>query len=780
MASQSNVSLNTRSMNGIITLSDGAGTTISNGVITTNIVNAPFLCETNQPETISGLYNFTTLPTSSLIATNSNQFLTLGAFTPLDINNVKLTGNQTISGIKTFTTLPQASLVPALNAEFANKFYVDNQNINNMNLVTNQTVVSGIKTFNILPQSSAVPTVNSDLTNKLYVDSQIGSGFVTLTTNQTITGIKTFDNGLVITDNQLIKLEATGTNNISASSGIVTYNAQTSHNFGTLTSLTTMSDGVYCKKLAVGLLGKAQTYLNYANIANIITASITLTSTFGSFLDSLYFVNLPATLTPVIVTLPSVNNDNLGTVLCFYKNTSALAEFQLLALSGQQMFSSKLTGGSTQSLNFKNSTTFIKIVAVKTATIFGWYVMIGLENTDSFFNSITVADSAYVESGRIYFGPTPIASVYYNDIFGLGVPSLALNCDNLGTNPGGIFFKIQNVDCGFVKSTGVHAAPGLAFILGAASIGSIQMSGDGERLQISKGAAGTTRGIDFLVNATNTASITESALTMNNKPIVLTNFAGLSASLTATSTDFLISSSVNAGASRIAFTANGINAANITSAGLFMVSNKPVFLSANSTIFSTATQLFLQSNNGATSQTVIQNNGFNSIILNNTALYLLSGYAGKQGVNATTFGSRFNIFWNGSFPELWIDTTFVGGISLFSDYRLKENICCENKPVLERLCRLQLFEYDMKTVSIFKPSGRHYGFFAHEAQDLFPELDNIVTGNKDKVNNDGDLHPQTINLEITTLYLRAIQELNDIVKKQQAQIDVLNARLGII
>jgi len=42
----------------------------------------------------------------------------------LDVQNVKITGNQTISGVKTFSTLPQSSVVPTLGTQLVNKDYV--------------------------------------------------------------------------------------------------------------------------------------------------------------------------------------------------------------------------------------------------------------------------------------------------------------------------------------------------------------------------------------------------------------------------------------------------------------------------------------------------------------------------------------------------------------------------------------------------------------------------------------------------------------------------------
>jgi hypothetical protein len=89
-----------------------------------------------------------------------------------------------------------------------------------------------------------------------------------------------------------------------------------------------------------------------------------------------------------------------------------------------------------------------------------------------------------------------------------------------------------------------------------------------------------------------------------------------------------------------------------------------------------------------------------------------------------------------------------------------------------------MIEYEQKDISIFKKVGNHMGFIAHQVKDLFPELPNIVAGEKDALNSEGDIQPQTINSEFTNLYLKAIQELNAKIEAQQAQIDALLVALA--
>jgi len=96
---------------------------------------------------------------------------------------------------------------------------------------------------------------------------------------------------------------------------------------------------------------------------------------------------------------------------------------------------------------------------------------------------------------------------------------------------------------------------------------------------------------------------------------------------------------------------------------------------------------------------------------------------------------------------------------LSCDYRIKENIQPPSN-VLDRLCSLNMFNYEYKNISIFKKNGTHLGVYAHELQDAFPELHHIVQGKKDELTTDGNIQPQSINPEFTNLLLKGLQELN--------------------
>jgi hypothetical protein len=157
----------------------------------------------------------------------------------------------------------------------------------------------------------------------------------------------------------------------------------------------------------------------------------------------------------------------------------------------------------------------------------------------------------------------------------------------------------------------------------------------------------------------------------------------------------------------------------------------------------------------------------------------LRGYQNKAGATGAYVSNNFNFSWNTPSAgnlSVWIDNTRLGNMSIVSDYRLKENIV-PARPVLDRLCRIKMIEYEFKNVSIFKKNGISHGFIAHQVAELFPELINIIHGEKDALTADGDIQPQTVGGELTNLYLSGIQELNIKCIAQQAQIDAQQTQM---
>ena len=153
-----------------------------------------------------------------------------------------------------------------------------------------------------------------------------------------------------------------------------------------------------------------------------------------------------------------------------------------------------------------------------------------------------------------------------------------------------------------------------------------------------------------------------------------------------------------------------------------------------------------------------------------------TGYRSRQGTSGTTNGHTLNQWWTGTALQAWVDTSNVGNFTI-CDYRIKENIQPPSS-VLERLCNVNMFNYEFKDISIFKKNGSHIGFYAHELKDAFPELNNIVDGQKDALTEDGDIQPQTVNAELTHLLMKSIQELNAKVIELSNKIIELENKLS--
>lgn len=127
------------------------------------------------------------------------------------------------------------------------------------------------------------------------------------------------------------------------------------------------------------------------------------------------------------------------------------------------------------------------------------------------------------------------------------------------------------------------------------------------------------------------------------------------------------------------------------------------------------------------------------------------GIGGRQGVGGTaatvnavgsignkgsynSWGSVFNFFWTTTSKiQTWVDTTLVfEQSSSISDYRIKTNFKPMNL-VLDRLCSIPMYQFDMIEHQCFQPVLNKVGFVAHEVQNLFPDIPNLITNNKDEV-----------------------------------------------
>ena len=181
MSSQTNIALNSRSMNGIITISDGSAT-IENGELNCTNINSDLA--TIQNLTVPNI-NGDNLTNCTLINCDcsADPTVSLGVATKgyVDGEIVDKCFRLTASNILTGTNV-----------------YTGSASFTGLTGFSNNLGIGGQATFTTYaPYCNISPTVNKHLTRKDYVDNSISTaltGLVSLTATQTFTGINTFSN----------------------------------------------------------------------------------------------------------------------------------------------------------------------------------------------------------------------------------------------------------------------------------------------------------------------------------------------------------------------------------------------------------------------------------------------------------------------------------------------------------------------------------------------------------------------------------------------------------
>jgi hypothetical protein len=144
------------------------------------------------------------------------------------------------------------------------------------------------------------------------------------------------------------------------------------------------------------------------------------------------------------------------------------------------------------------------------------------------------------------------------------------------------------------------------------------------------------------------------------------------------------------------------------------------------------------------------------------------GYASRSGSVGSFSGNVYNLHWNGTGLEAWIDTGLLGVISTISDYRIKQNVVTQTSNAVDRVNALRPVTYQIKDVGIFKADGvTREGFIAHELAEIIPSA---VNGVKDALTEDGNIQPQSLRLDpIIAVLTKAVQELSARVAALEAK-----------
>lgn len=156
-----------------------------------------------------------------------------------------------------------------------------------------------------------------------------------------------------------------------------------------------------------------------------------------------------------------------------------------------------------------------------------------------------------------------------------------------------------------------------------------------------------------------------------------------------------------------------------------------------------------------------------------------SGYRTKAGAAGGYGGNVFNFNWTGSSIDAWIDVTNLGNI--LSDRRLKEDIKPVTSNAIDRIKKLKPVSFKYKKIdgTIFYGSDVIYeGFIADELQEVIPSA---VKGNENELTTEGTIQPQSIELfPIVSVLTKAIQEQQEMIEKQQQEIDLLKKKINQI
>jgi hypothetical protein len=151
------------------------------------------------------------------------------------------------------------------------------------------------------------------------------------------------------------------------------------------------------------------------------------------------------------------------------------------------------------------------------------------------------------------------------------------------------------------------------------------------------------------------------------------------------------------------------------------------------------------------------------------------GYFCRGGVNGSFSGNSFNINFAGGQPNLWIDTTDLGVITVVSDYRIKRNIETQVAPALERVMALRPVTYQIADYGdLFKASEEvKEGFIAHEVQEVIPSGAEGVKDNPNQI--------QSLRVDaILSVAVKAIQEQQATIVSLQDTLTALTTRTSAL
>lgn len=134
------------------------------------------------------------------------------------------------------------------------------------------------------------------------------------------------------------------------------------------------------------------------------------------------------------------------------------------------------------------------------------------------------------------------------------------------------------------------------------------------------------------------------------------------------------------------------------------------------------------------------------------------GYTCRTGTSGSYGANNFNLHWNGSATELYIDVTDTGDITVSSDKRLKKNIkSLDNSSVLDKVSQFKPVAYEF----IHGRKQQRYGLTAQQVEKISPELVRTI----DIESKEAPDGIKTIDYHsIISMLVSCVQELNNKLK----------------
>jgi hypothetical protein len=152
-----------------------------------------------------------------------------------------------------------------------------------------------------------------------------------------------------------------------------------------------------------------------------------------------------------------------------------------------------------------------------------------------------------------------------------------------------------------------------------------------------------------------------------------------------------------------------------------------------------------------------------------------TGYITRRGTSGPNTINPFNIAWENTFADLYIDDINVGTINITpSDRRIKHSIDSITAAT-QQVMALRPVTYRWRDGGVFKDDGvTHWGFIADEVHAVIPSA---VRGEPDALTPDGGVQPQRVlDRPIIAALTRALQEAITQVEDLKARVAVLEAR----